>query len=190
MIKTSPKVFKTIVTVLKNQKVNYAMFENKKLHTFEEIPISIQEFRSKFGNAHIIKSIYKDNFNSESLFSQYIETTENNLRMGFLINYKNKTAAAVVKSFKDNKESMRLSAKFSTETPLFVKIKDDVFLKFKQIFDEVPNYFVTAFKDNKAHDLFVVRNADAKVPHPSTFSLKKEGEMTELGKIWGYIKKL
>lgn len=187
MIKVKPKVFKTVATVLKNDKVNYAVLENGKVRMFEEVPMSAREFRNKFGDASIVKSVYKGALDSRYLYAQYVETKVRNLKLGVLLNYQKKSITASAKSMDGEKPVMKLTTRFSMESPLFHEVKDDVFSKFQEIFMQVKNYYVAAFKNNKISDVYVVRNADDKIFHPSSLYLKKDGELTELGKIWRYF---
>lgn len=185
-----PKVFKTVATVLKNDKVNYAVLENGKVRMFEEVPMSAREFRNKFGDASIVKSVYKGALDSRYLYAQYVETKVRNLKLGVLLNYQKKSITASAKSMDGEKPVMKLTTRFSMDTPLFHEVKNDIFSKFQEIFMQVQNYYVAAFRDNQISDVYVVRNADCKIPRPKSFYLKKDGEVTELGKIWRYLQRL
>ena len=109
MIKVKPKVFKTVATVLKNDKVNYAVLENGKVRMFEEVPMSAREFRNKFGDASIVKSVYKGALDSRYLYAQYVETKVRNLRLGVLLNYQKKSITASAKSMDGEKPVMKLT---------------------------------------------------------------------------------
>ncbi len=190
MQKIRPQVYKTIVVLLKNKKVNYAVLKNNELLKFEEIPMSIRTFRREYGKAYIVKSIYRERLNHDSICSQYAEVKENGLVLGLLLNYKKKMVTAIAKSALDEQRTIKLTGKFSMKSPLFQEIYDDVFSNFKKIFNEVKNYYVTETMNGSVRNISVVKNPNHKFSHPNTFSLKKDGKLTEFGKLWGWIKQI
>ena len=190
MLKIRPQVYKTFIVLLKNQKVNHAVLKNNELLQFEELPISIQSYKQKFGNAHLIKSIYKEHISKDSIYSQYAETKENNLIIGILVNHKKKTATAIAKSVQNENHEIKLIGKIPTDSELFNELFYKSFSNLKRIFQQVPNYYVTEKINNSVTNISVVKNPDCKFTHPNTFFLKKDGKITEFGKLWGCFKQI